>query len=201
MDSSNPLLAVGDSLRKQDLHELNEALKKEIVSSGHTPYTSTNTHEEVPKQPKPVVQSKLEYSPFISLKTLCLKGKILETSKMCINLCFSQHIPKPPAAKESEIQKAFNGDSDATWQVPMYVGLPKSFNDVVVIDCIANSSLSERCLADNDTLLYLFELSLELIEDKYSVSLDRKFSINNEIYFGSLSTHYYSETTFDDKDY
>ena len=50
-------------------------------------------------------------------------------TKVYINICHAEAIPKPPVANENEIQKALNADPKATYRVPLSMGQPRYDDD------------------------------------------------------------------------
>lgn len=61
------------------------------------------------------------------------KTHVVSTQKMkypvntvvFINICFASAIPAPPSASESEIQKALNAEPNATYKVPLSMGVER----------------------------------------------------------------------------
>ncbi|PVU87712.1 hypothetical protein BB559_005921 [Furculomyces boomerangus] len=111
-------------------------------------------------------------------------------------MCFSHSIPKPKDVGETEIQKAFNANHDANWQIPMYTSEPMYLQDeenVFVFDTIVNSSLQQRAHVDVDMKLYLIELSIEWAEDKFGIVLSRDIMQNPVPYYKTKAKHYLNE--------
>ena len=74
-----------------------------------------NDFNTVPVQPQAgfVCKTKIEQS-----KT----KKYKPGTKVYINICHAEAIPRPPIANEDEIQKALNADPKATYRVPLSMG-------------------------------------------------------------------------------
>ncbi|RUS22212.1 pre-RNA processing PIH1/Nop17-domain-containing protein, partial [Endogone sp. FLAS-F59071] len=110
--------------------------------------------------------------------------RYVEGTRVYINVCYAAEIPEPPTVPEQEIQKALNADPGATYQVPMSLGKPRTEVDraektILIFDACINTNPYIRAEGDLDYRLYIFELAMELVNEKEGVSLSREFTMPN----------------------
>ncbi|KAI9026008.1 pre-RNA processing PIH1/Nop17-domain-containing protein [Phycomyces nitens] len=101
-----------------------------------------------------------------------------------INICHASDIPEPTLASEKDIQKALNGDPDATYRVPLSMGQARFDKDnagrkYLVMDACFHTRAYIRAERDLEYRLYLLELSIEYVEENENVALSREFTMPN----------------------
>ncbi|KAJ1920461.1 hypothetical protein H4219_001298 [Mycoemilia scoparia] len=127
-------------------------------------------------------------------------GNNTQNKLVCINICSHHRIPRPPPeASEEEIQRAINADPAAKWQAPMYLSPPaqskesdisgKDRPQYWIYDAIVHPDPINRAEQDFDFRLYLTELALEHVEDKYGYVLGRDIKFLTERYVGNVRRH------------
>ncbi|KAI8357294.1 pre-RNA processing PIH1/Nop17-domain-containing protein [Blakeslea trispora] len=95
-----------------------------------------------------------------------------------INICYASEVPAPPLADEKELQRALNAEPDATYQVPMSMGQPRTHdNGALVMDACINTLPYLKSEKNLDFRLYILELAMEYVEDDVAVSLSREFTM------------------------
>ncbi|ORZ06486.1 pre-RNA processing PIH1/Nop17-domain-containing protein [Absidia repens] len=104
-------------------------------------------------------------------------------STVYINVCHSDRMPAPALATDAEIQAAMVAAPDATYRIPLSLGLPRQVKDDgsscegVIMDACIHTQPFVRSEHDLDFRLYVLELALEHAEDALGVNLSREFSI------------------------
>ncbi|PWA01689.1 hypothetical protein BB558_002193 [Smittium angustum] len=194
------LYEIGKNMEMENLQNLNENLKSEIIKHGYIPFETNKNESESQDESFSTnkIQTEIDYQPFLSFKLPVLSSseRVHSINSIIINMCFSHSIPKPKDVGETEIQKAFNANHDANWQIPMYTSEPMYLQDeenVFVFDTIVNSSLQQRAHVDVDMKLYLIELSIEWAEDKFGIVLSRDIMQNPVPYYKTKAKHYLNE--------
>ncbi|CAG8711233.1 1804_t:CDS:2, partial [Racocetra persica] len=130
--------------------------------------------------------------PGFVAKTYTTKNcKQYQNVKVLINICYSDVIPRPPAANEEEIRKAMNAEEDAMYNVPLVLSdlrqdMDKDQNECLVCDAIIHSDPYKRTIKDSDFKLYITELAVELIEDNHKLQLSREFIFPKASYKGKI---------------
>ncbi|KAF7726964.1 PIH1 domain-containing protein 1 [Apophysomyces ossiformis] len=98
-----------------------------------------------------------------------------------INICHSSAIPEPTLANEKEIEKALNGEPEATYRVPLSMGQPRSEKNngdaCLIMDACIHTQPFLRAERDLDYRLYILELAMEHVEEDQSVTLGREFTM------------------------
>ncbi|KAI9270389.1 pre-RNA processing PIH1/Nop17-domain-containing protein [Phascolomyces articulosus] len=131
-----------------------------------------NDFNTVAVQPQPgfVCKTKVEQS-----KTKKHKAG----TKVYINICHADAIPKPPVANENEIQKALNANPAATYRVPLSMGQTRHEDNSLIMDACIHTQPYLRAERDLDFRLYIIELAIEFVEEMESVDLSREFTMPN----------------------
>ncbi|KAI7860451.1 pre-RNA processing PIH1/Nop17-domain-containing protein [Circinella umbellata] len=133
-----------------------------------------NDFNTVPVQPQAgfVCKTKVEQS-----KT----NKYKPGTKVYINICHAEAIPRPPVANEDEIQKALNADPKATYRVPLSMGQARydDNSSSLIMDACIHTQPYMRAERDLDFRLYIIELAIEFVEEIESVDLSREFTMPN----------------------
>ncbi|KAG0169376.1 PIH1 domain-containing protein 1 [Apophysomyces sp. BC1034] len=101
-----------------------------------------------------------------------------------INICHASAIPEPTLANEAEIQKALNGEPDATYRVPLSMGQPRfeknnAGETYLIMDACIHPQPYLRAERDLDYRLYILELAMEHVEENQTVTLGREFTMPN----------------------
>ncbi|KAI8818247.1 pre-RNA processing PIH1/Nop17-domain-containing protein [Fimicolochytrium jonesii] len=114
--------------------------------------------------------------------------------KVFINICHSPNIPAPPPATKEEIVKALNAEDNAAYKVPLSLSSPrpdrdKSGKTCLVFDACVNTDPLDKAAEDGDFKLFLIELALEWVEEKYKLQLSREFTLPKMASKGRLSKH------------
>ncbi|KAI8904634.1 PIH1 family [Powellomyces hirtus] len=114
--------------------------------------------------------------------------------KVFINVCHSPNVPAPPLATNDEIRKALNAEDNAAYKVPLSLSSPKPDRDksgkmCLVFDACVHTDPLNKSLVDFDFKLFLIELSLEWVEEKYKLELSREFTLPKLQAKGRLSRH------------
>ncbi|CAO3601358.1 unnamed protein product [Absidia cylindrospora] len=100
-----------------------------------------------------------------------------------INVCHSDRMPAPALATEAEIQAALMAAPNATYRIPLSLGLPRHVKDDgsscqgVILDACIHTQPFIRSEHDLDFRLHVLELALEHTEDALGVNLSREFSM------------------------
>lgn len=105
-----------------------------------------------------------------------------------INICFASAIPAPPSVSESEIQKALNAEPNATYKIPLSMGIERNEGDKLIMDACVHTQAYLRCEKDLDYRLYILELAMEYVEEICSVNLSREFTMPNIKSKGTIPT-------------
>lgn len=98
-----------------------------------------------------------------------------------INICYATAIPAPPIVTEKEIQKALEGEPNASYKVPLSMGQERFEKDCLIMDACINTQPYLRSEKDLDFRLYILELSMEYVEEIVSVNLSREFTMPTSI--------------------
>ncbi|PKY40363.1 PIH1-domain-containing protein [Rhizophagus irregularis] len=112
-------------------------------------------------------------------------------SKFFINFCYSNKVPCPPNATETEIKKSMNGDEDSIYRVPTVISNIREDKDnkedlCYVCDAIIHTSPFKRTREDSDFKLYIIELAVEMIEEQFNLELTRNFAYPKISYKGKI---------------
>ncbi|QRG40297.1 hypothetical protein FDK38_004761 [Candidozyma auris] len=132
------------------------------------------------------------------VKTRVLEGdaKHLLSTKVFINVCHDEKVPKPPG--EFVPEKVFPLIVKNEWEIPLIVSLEKRDKDKkgvpsLVYDCCINSECFRWVQVNNDLRLILIEWCIESVELMYNMVLDRTYSFPKMLSKGELSKTEVSE--------
>lgn len=114
--------------------------------------------------------------------------------KVFINVCHNGKVPPPPLATNEEIRKAIEAEDNSTYKVPLSLSSPrtdldKSGKTCIVFDACVNTDPIIKSNNDFDYKLFLIELSIEWVEEKYKLELSREFSLPKMKVKGKLVKH------------
>jgi len=118
-----------------------------------------------------------------------------EGLKIFINICHNGKVPPPPIATDEEIRKALEAEDNTKYKVPLSLSAPrtdldKSGKTCVVFDACINTNPIIKATKDYDYKLFLIELAIEWIEEKYKLELSREFSLPKMRAKGKLVKHF-----------
>eukprot|EP00833_Pecoramyces_ruminatium_P009923 jgi/Orpsp1_1/1183955/evm.model.c7180000087376.1 len=118
-----------------------------------------------------------------------------EGLKIFINICHNGKVPPPPIATDEEIRKAIEAEDNTKYKVPLSLSTPrtdldKSGKTCVVFDACINTNAIIKATKDYDYKLFLIELAIEWVEEKYKLELSREFSLPKMRAKGKLVKHY-----------
>ncbi|ORX84536.1 PIH1-domain-containing protein [Anaeromyces robustus] len=118
-----------------------------------------------------------------------------EGLKVFINICHNGKVPPPPIATDEEIRKAIEAEDNTTYKVPLSLSVPRTDLDkagktCIVFDACVNTNTIIKATKDYDYKLFLIELAIEWVEEKYKLELDRDFSLPKMRAKGKLVKHY-----------
>ncbi|CAK9437651.1 uncharacterized protein LODBEIA_P20290 [Lodderomyces beijingensis] len=126
-----------------------------------------------------------------------VKTKILEckdasrvSTKVFINICHDEQVPKPSVEFEASV--VFPMIMENQWEIPLVVSREKSTADKkgfpsLVYDCCINSQCFTWCQVSKDLRLILVEWCIESVELIYSVVLERDYSVPKMLSKGELT--------------
>ncbi|KAF8627597.1 hypothetical protein AX17_006169 [Amanita inopinata Kibby_2008] len=145
-------------------------------------------------------------SPGFCIKSTALQPAIItlrnapvqvpKNLKIFVNLAWDKNVPSPPEGSEEDIQRAMQGqDADELadgWFVPVVVSEGRQDTDKagkpsLVFDCVYNSSIKTRSLADPEFKIFLIELALQRVEAQTSLVLSRQIGMPNITSKGKLT--------------
>ncbi|PIS50657.1 hypothetical protein CJI97_004182 [Candidozyma auris] len=132
------------------------------------------------------------------VKTRVLEGDAKHplSTKVFINVCHDEKVPKPPG--EFVPEKVFPLIVKNEWEIPLIVSLEKRDKDKkgvpsLVYDCCINSECFRWVQVNNDLRLILIEWCIESVELMYNMVLDRTYSFPKMLSKGELSKTEVSE--------
>lgn len=117
-------------------------------------------------------------------------GKYSLGTKVFINVCHDQAVPRPPIDFEPAV--IFPLIINNEWEIPMIVSIEKTSTDKkgvpsFVYDCCVNTTCFQWCQINGELRSILIEWCLESIELMYELSLSRDYSIPRMLQKGELS--------------
>ncbi|KAG4094815.1 PIH1-domain-containing protein [Neocallimastix lanati (nom. inval.)] len=118
-----------------------------------------------------------------------------EGLKVFINICHNGKVPPPPIATDEEIRKAVEAEDNTVYKVPLSLSTPrtdldKSGKTCIVFDACVNTNPIIKATKDYDFKLFLIELALEWVEEKYKLELSREFTLPKMRAKGKLVKHF-----------
>ncbi|EGW33669.1 uncharacterized protein SPAPADRAFT_59038 [Spathaspora passalidarum NRRL Y-27907] len=134
----------------------------------------------------------LHPKPGFVVKTKILESKNLAriSTKVFINICHDEQVPKPPQDFEPEI--VFPLIIENQWEIPIIVSSEKETKDKkgfpsLVYDCCINSRCFQWCQISKDLRLILIEWCIESIELLNELTLEREYTIPKMLAKGELT--------------
>jgi len=118
-----------------------------------------------------------------------------EGLKVFINICHNGKVPPPPIATDEEIRKAIEAEDNSSYKVPLSLSVPRTDLDkagktCIVFDACVNTNTIVKATKDYDYKLFLIELAIEWVEEKYKLELSRELSLPKMRAKGKLVKHY-----------
>ncbi|PFH49998.1 hypothetical protein AMATHDRAFT_96732, partial [Amanita thiersii Skay4041] len=117
--------------------------------------------------------------------------------KVFVNVAWDKNVPSPPEGSEEDIRRAMQGQDVNEpnvhgWFVPVVVSegrqdVDKAGKPALVFDCVYNSSIKTRSLADVEFKSFLVELALQRIEAQTGLALSRQIGTPNIASKGKLT--------------
>ncbi|ORX58615.1 PIH1-domain-containing protein [Piromyces finnis] len=139
----------------------------------------------------------IEPEPGFVIKTHNLKDVegFTEGLKIFINICHSGKVPPPPIATDEEIRKAVEAEDNTKYKVPLSLSVPRTDLDkagktCIVFDACVNTNPIIKATKDFDYKLFLIELAIEWVEEKYKLKLSREFTLPKMRAKGKLVKHF-----------
>ncbi|XP_076852455.1 PIH1 domain-containing protein 1 isoform X3 [Brachyhypopomus gauderio] len=148
------------------------------------------TLEKMPSDGNPptVMNKFIRPQPGMCVKTLSLT----DMQKVFVNICQSPEVPPPPPLSEEKLVELLDSDDPTEYKVPMSLGeahaeMDNSSNSCTVYDIVINGAFFQKC--QNPLFQqFLIAVSLEGLENKYSMELSRDIKIlKNRKFMGSLT--------------
>ncbi|XP_060758356.1 PIH1 domain-containing protein 1 isoform X3 [Neoarius graeffei] len=127
--------------------------------------------------------------PGVCLKTFSLADK----QKVFVNICQSADVPPPPPISHDALLELLDSDDPAGYKVPMSLGeahteMDNSSNSCTVYDVVINEEFFQKCQKDSLFQQFVIAVSLEGLENKYKLQLNRDIKIlKNRKFMGSLT--------------
>ncbi|XP_053475533.1 PIH1 domain-containing protein 1 isoform X2 [Ictalurus furcatus] len=125
---------------------------------------------------------------------LCVKTVSLpDQQKVFVNICQSADVPPPPPISHDALVELFESDDPTVYKVPMSLGeahaeMDNSSNSCTVYDVIINEEFFQKCQKDSLFQQFVISVSLEGLENKYKLQLNRDIKIlKNRKFMGSLT--------------
>ncbi|TMS14881.1 hypothetical protein E3U43_021343 [Larimichthys crocea] len=127
--------------------------------------------------------------PGICVKTLSEPSK----QKIFINICQSNLVPPPPELSREELVELLQSEDPSGYRVPMSLGEPhieidNSSQGCTAYDVVINQEFFQMCQKDPLFQQFVILVSLEGLENKYSLELSRDWKVlKNRKFLGSVS--------------
>ncbi|KAI4899586.1 hypothetical protein NFI96_016499 [Prochilodus magdalenae] len=125
---------------------------------------------------------------------MCVKtSSITDQQKVFVNVCQSQDVPPPPNLSQEALVELLESDDPTGYKVPMSLGeahteMDNSSKSCIVYDVVINEEFFQKCQKDTLFQQFLIAVSLEGLENKYSLELSRDLKIlKNRKFMGSLT--------------
>lgn len=124
---------------------------------------------------------------------LCVKT-MLEPSKqkVFINICQSNSVPPPPPLSRDDLVELLQSEDPSGYRVPMSLGEPhteidNSSQGCTAYDVVINQDFFQTCQNDHLFLQFVILVSVEGLENKYSLDLSRDWKVlKNRKFLGSI---------------
>uniref|UniRef100_A0A4W6F113 PIH1 domain-containing protein 1 n=1 Tax=Lates calcarifer TaxID=8187 RepID=A0A4W6F113_LATCA len=127
--------------------------------------------------------------PGICVKTLSEPDK----QKVFVNICQSNSVPPPPELSREELVELLQSEDPSGYRVPMSLGEPhteidNSSQGCTAYDVVINQEFFQRCQKDPLFQQFVILVSLEGLENKYSLELSRDWKVlKNRKFLGSVN--------------
>lgn len=124
---------------------------------------------------------------------MCVKT-VLEPSKqkIFINICQSYSVPPPPHLSREELVELLQSEDPSGYRVPMSLGEPHTEMDnssqgCTAYDVVINQEFFQTCQKDPLFQQFVILVSVEGLENKYSLELSRDWKVlKNRKFIGSI---------------
>nr|XP_022291151.1 PIH1 domain-containing protein 1-like [Crassostrea virginica] len=126
--------------------------------------------------------NKVSWTTITPRPGFCLKTKKDNGEKVFINVCQADNVPQPKDITEEELLKLLESEDPFGFRVPMSIGEPhaeidKSGQGCTAYDVVIHPAFFEK-MKDNEVFRAFFlSVTLEGLEDKYSLTLSREWVI------------------------
>ncbi|XP_060758355.1 PIH1 domain-containing protein 1 isoform X2 [Neoarius graeffei] len=116
-----------------------------------------------------------------------------DKQKVFVNICQSADVPPPPPISHDALLELLDSDDPAGYKVPMSLGeahteMDNSSNSCTVYDVVINEEFFQKCQKDSLFQQFVIAVSLEGLENKYKLQLNRDIKIlKNRKFMGSLT--------------
>ncbi|XP_027019859.1 PIH1 domain-containing protein 1 isoform X1 [Tachysurus fulvidraco] len=126
--------------------------------------------------------------PGFCVKTFSLPDK----QKVFVNICKSADVPPPPPISHDALVDLLDSDDPTGYKVPMSLGeahaeMDNSSNSCTVYDVVINEEFFQKCQKESLFQQFVIAVSLEGLENKYKLQLNRDIKIlKNRKFMGSL---------------
>ncbi|KAM8724447.1 PIH1 domain-containing protein 1 isoform 2-T2 [Acanthopagrus schlegelii] len=127
--------------------------------------------------------------PGMCVKTLSEPSK----QKVFINICQSNSVPPPPELSREELVELLQSEDPSGFRVPMSLGEPHTETDnnsqgCTAYDVVINQEFFQKCQKDPLFQQFVILVSVEGLENKYSLELSRDWKVlKNRKFLGSVS--------------
>ncbi|KAL6476605.1 hypothetical protein MHYP_G00151040 [Metynnis hypsauchen] len=125
---------------------------------------------------------------------VCVKtSSLTDQQKVFVNICQSRDVPPPPHLSQEALVELLESDDPTGYKVPMSLGeahteIDNSSKSCTVYDVVINEEFFQNCQKDTLFQQFLIAVSLEGLENKYSLELSRDVKIlKNRKFMGSLT--------------
>ncbi|XP_033827678.1 PIH1 domain-containing protein 1 [Periophthalmus magnuspinnatus] len=126
--------------------------------------------------------------PGICIKTVQEPSK----QKVFINICQSNSVPPPPDLSRDELVELLQSEDPSGYRVPMSLGEPHTETDnssqgCIAYDVVINQDFFQTCQKDPLFQQFIILVSVEGLENKYSLELSREWKVlKNRKFLGSV---------------
>uniref|UniRef100_A0A3Q2P224 PIH1 domain-containing protein 1 n=1 Tax=Fundulus heteroclitus TaxID=8078 RepID=A0A3Q2P224_FUNHE len=127
--------------------------------------------------------------PGVCVKTFSEPSK----EKVFINICQSNSVPPPPELSREELVELLQSEDPSGYRVPMSLGEPHTEVDnnsqgCTAYDVVINQDFFQRCQKDPLFQQFVILVSVEGLENKYSLQLNRDWKVlKNRKFLGSVT--------------
>ncbi|KAM9843314.1 PIH1 domain-containing protein 1 isoform 1-T2 [Aulostomus maculatus] len=116
-----------------------------------------------------------------------------DQQKVFVNICQSNSVPPPPDLSREELVELLQSEDPSGYRVPMSLGEPhtevdNSSQGCTAYDVVINQDFFQKCQKDPLFQQFVIMVSLEGLENKYSLELSRDWKVlKNRKFLGSVS--------------